>query len=86
MKKVIAVLAVMALLALPAAASADSFGYGPAQVEASIKKPNTPAAAKQEKGSLPFTGLQVGLVAFAGLALVGTGFGLRKLGGSRPIS
>ena len=48
-----------------------------------------PAATTQvadEGDSLPFTGLEVGLVALAGLALVGTGFALRKVGGVRSAS
>ena len=48
-----------------------------------------PAATTQvaeEGGSLPFTGLEVGLVAMAGLALVATGFALRKVGGARAAS
>lgn len=45
----------------------------------------TPAATTQvaDEGSLPFTGLEVGLVALAGIALVATGFALRKVGGAR---
>ena len=99
MKKVFALLVVMAMLALPAAAFADSGpGYGMPQgtVQTTIQNGTSPKKATQsvpaaatstpaapQKGSLPFTGLQVGLVAFAGLALVATGVGLRKLGGSR---
>jgi hypothetical protein len=45
---------------------------------------STPAAT--EKGSLPFTGLEVGIVAAAGLALVATGVGLRKMGSARSAS
>ena len=48
-----------------------------------------PAATTQvadEGDSLPFTGLEVGLVALAGLALVATGFALRKVGGVRSAS
>jgi hypothetical protein len=45
---------------------------------------STPAAT--EKGSLPFTGLEVGIVAAAGLVLVATGVGLRKMGSARSAS
>lgn len=100
MKKVFALLVVMAMLALPAAAFAQSPGYGTPSgtVQTTIANGTTPKKATQSvpaaatstptpaatsKGSLPFTGLQVGLVAVAGLALVGTGIGLRKLGSSR---
>jgi|1185.fasta_scaffold86003_2 hypothetical protein len=97
MKKVFALLVVMAMLALPAAALAQGPGYGMPQgtVQTTIENGTSPKKATQsvpaaatstpapeQKGSLPFTGLQVGLVAIAGLALVGTGVGLRKLGGS----
>jgi hypothetical protein len=37
----------------------------------------TPVAASP--GSLPFTGFEAGLVALAGLALVGTGFAMRRV-------
>ena len=100
MKKVFALLAVSAMLVLPAAAFAQSPGYGTPQgtVQTTIENGTSPKKATQsvpaaatsapappQKGSLPFTGLQVGLVAIAGLALVATGVGLRKLGGSRSI-
>jgi hypothetical protein len=45
---------------------------------------STPAAS--EKGTLPFTGLEVGIVAAAGLVLVATGVGLRKMGSARSAS
>jgi hypothetical protein len=38
----------------------------------------TPVATTPS-GSLPFTGFQAGLVALAGLALVGTGFAMRRV-------
>ena len=37
-----------------------------------------PAPAAQE-GDLPFTGLEIGLVALMGAALLGTGFALRRV-------
>jgi hypothetical protein len=98
MKKAFALLAVSAMLALPAVASAQTTGYGSPSgaVQTTIQHgtapstsktiSSTPAAATTapaSKGNLPFTGLQVGLVAIAGLALVGTGIGLRKLGSHR---
>lgn len=97
MKKAIALLAASAMLALPAVASAQtpysSMPSGAVQTtiqhgtapSTSKTISSTPAAATTTpaKGTLPFTGLQVGLVAIAGLALVGTGVGLRKLGSHR---
>jgi hypothetical protein len=99
MKKVFALLAVSAMLVLPAAALAQApYGMPQGTVQTTIKNGTSPKKATQSvpaaatsapstpaKGSLPFTGLQVGLVAIAGLALVATGVGLRKLGGSRSV-
>lgn len=42
------------------------------------------AAAANDSGSLPFTGLDVGLLALGGIALVGVGVGLRRF--ARPLS
>jgi hypothetical protein len=96
MKKVTTLLALMAMLVLPAAASAQgSLGYGtPAgQVETTIDNGSQPKASNNSapaavteapsKGDLPFTGLEVFVVAAAGLALVATGVGLRKAGSAR---
>jgi hypothetical protein len=97
MKKVTTLLAVMAMLVLPAAASAQStLGYGtPAgQVQTTINNGSKPKAsnnsapaattpAPSNEGNLPFTGLEVAVVAAAGLALVATGVGLRKAGNAR---
>jgi hypothetical protein len=50
--------------------------------------PSAPAPAQQVQtsstGSLPFTGLDVGLLALGGVALVGVGVGLRRF--ARPLS
>lgn len=51
---------------------------------------NGPAAPTQQvvastgNGSLPFTGLDIGLLALGGCALVGVGIGLRRF--ARPLS
>lgn len=39
---------------------------------------STPAPSATSTGSLPFTGLEAGLIAVAGLGLVGTGAALRR--------
>lgn len=58
----------------------------PRAADTSSSPNSTPAAAAnvqapaQDEGTLPFTGLEVGLVAIAGLALVATGIGLRRIG------
>ncbi len=52
--------------------------------------PSAPAPAPQvqtassSSGSLPFTGLDVGLLALGGIGLVGVGVGLRRF--ARPLS
>jgi hypothetical protein len=50
--------------------------------------PSAPAPVRQvatsSSGSLPFTGLDVGLLALGGVALVGVGVGLRRF--ARPLS
>jgi hypothetical protein len=49
---------------------------------------DTPAPAAQvqvsDSGSLPFTGLDLGLLAVGGIVLVGVGVGLRRF--ARPLS
>lgn len=55
-------------------------GAGPAAASA-------PAAAQARRrlvGNLPFTGLDIGLLAAAGLGLAGLGLALRRLTGSQP--
>jgi hypothetical protein len=46
--------------------------------------PTQVRAANTGSGSLPFTGLDIGLLALGGGALVGVGVGLRRL--ARPLS
>jgi hypothetical protein len=46
--------------------------------------PPAQVAETSQGGSLPFTGLDIGLLALGGCALVGVGVGLRRL--SRPLS
>ena len=41
-------------------------------------------ASSNDSGSLPFTGLDIGLLALGGIALVGVGVGLRRF--ARPLS
>jgi hypothetical protein len=40
---------------------------------------NAPTPVATTPGNLPFTGFEAGLVALAGLALVGTGFAMRRV-------
>lgn len=62
-------------------ASAPAGGEAPTArpttpVERGVDAPVTPAVAK---GQLPFTGFESGLVALAGLALLGSGFAMRRV-------
>lgn len=51
----------------------------PTPPQAAGQQPSTPAApAQQSEGSLPFTGLDLGIVALMGGALLGTGLVLRR--------
>jgi hypothetical protein len=44
-------------------------------------EPTPQPQQQEESGSLPFTGLDVGIVALMGLALLGTGLALRRSAG-----
>lgn len=60
--------------------SGNSGGEGP-----SAPAPQqTQVASTSDEGSLPFTGLDIGLLALGGVALVGVGVGLRRF--ARPLS
>jgi hypothetical protein len=54
-------------------------GNGP-----SASTPQQVQVASGGNGSLPFTGLDIGLLALGGVALVGVGVGLRRF--ARPLS
>jgi hypothetical protein len=54
-------------------------GNGP-----SASTPQQVQAVSNDSGSLPFTGLDIGLLALGGVALVGVGAGLRRF--ARPLS
>ena len=42
------------------------------------EQPTPPVQQQQEEGNLPFTGLDLGIVALMGAALLGTGLALRR--------
>ena len=46
--------------------------------------PGDPTVRSSDGGSLPFTGLEAGLVALAGAALLGTGLLVRRASRSEP--
>jgi hypothetical protein len=87
MKKAFSLLTVLALtLALAGTAYAQSSvqGYNDegGQVQSGVQggqEQAGPGATTEAGGSLPFTGLDIALVAMAGGALVAAGFGMRRL-------
>lgn len=48
------------------------------------EQPTPPVQQQQEEGDLPFTGLDLGIVALMGAALLGTGLVLRRTTRSSP--
>jgi hypothetical protein len=87
-KSIVTTLMAIAVLALaPVASAQSSLGYGPGgKITETATSNSSPAVETQsEEGGLPFTGLDVGLVALAGIVLVGAGLGIRRLQqGGRP--
>jgi hypothetical protein len=93
MKRLILLVVVVSLMAAPTAfgASAVRGNYsGPGGVVSNLD-PSTPksttvshTSAVSDKGKLPFTGLDLVLLACGGIALVGVGMGVRRL--SRPLA
>ena|SRR5689334_23505271 len=89
-----AVVAVALAIAAPAyAANAvnDTYGGRGGGIVGTVDSGNGPTAstpqqvqATGDSGSLPFTGLDIGLLAIGGVALVGVGVGLRRF--ARPLS
>ena len=88
-KTIAAAIAALSLMA-PAAAVAQSSsieGYGPdprSEFQGQAQRDDPPSSSSQgasgdDGGSLPFTGLDLGLLAAAGVVLTGVGFGMRRL-------
>jgi hypothetical protein len=93
---ILAVVAVVSFAAMPAYA-ANSVGDGYAGRGSGVvgavsnggggtptSAPQVVQATSSSGSSLPFTGLDVGLLALGGIALVGVGVGLRRF--ARPLS
>lgn len=85
-RKVATLIAVGALLAAPSGFAANGTitkGYAGngGSVQAVLGKKTAPkaTAAVASSSSLPFTGADLALVSGAGIALIGMGFGLRKI-------
>jgi hypothetical protein len=85
----LAIVAAALVVAVPAYAGGSSTldnGYPstPNNVAGTVatkkSSPTTPKTAVKSGGTLPFTGLDLGVFAGAGVVLVGTGFLFRRLG------
>jgi len=91
-----AVVAVALALAAPAYAQnavSDTYAGRGGGIVGTVESGNGPTASTPQQvqatspsgnGSLPFTGLDIGLLALGGVALVGVGVGLRRF--ARPLS
>ncbi len=98
MKRLIMFALVVALMAAAPAYGQNSLkdeSGGPAASISTLSRPHDPnsnsnsspsssSASSSGKGSLPFTGFDVILLAIGGAALVGVGMGVRRL--SRPLA
>jgi hypothetical protein len=95
--KRLALLMAVAAIALAVAAPAyaqtavsDAYGGKGGGIVGTVNSGNGPSASGPQQvqassgSSLPFTGLDVGLLALGGVALVGVGVGLRRF--ARPLS
>ena len=58
----------------------------PTPPERREQQPTPPAPPVQDEGSLPFTGLDLGIVALMGVVLLGTGVVLRRSTRRRPTA
>lgn len=87
---VVVALALVAAVAVPAygqSSAGDAYGGNGNGVLGAVGGGNgSPPAQVQSagSGSLPFTGLDIGLLALGGCALVGVGVGLRRF--ARPLN
>jgi hypothetical protein len=88
-----AVVAVALAVAAPAYAQnavSDTYAGKGGGIVGTVDSGNGPSASTPQQvqvsdnGSLPFTGLDIGLLALGGVALVGVGVGLRRF--ARPLS
>jgi hypothetical protein len=83
---ILAIVVVVLVMAAPAFAQtatqngySDPAGQVQAQVDDESSAPVAVTGSGDGGGSLPFTGLDVALLAGAGLLLAGAGFGMRRL-------
>lgn len=92
----VAVVAIALTIAVPAygqSAVGDTYGGRGGGIVGTVDSGNGPSASAPQQvsvsgagseSSLPFTGLDIGLLALGGVALVGVGVGLRRF--ARPLS
>jgi hypothetical protein len=92
MKKVVALVVAMAVMAVAQVAMAGSstvlgaYGSNAAKPVLKVKgavKSKSAVASVKGAHTLPFTGVDLAIVSIAGIALVGLGFGLRRVGRDR---
>jgi hypothetical protein len=79
MKRIVILVATIALMMVPSSALAQSStcqAYNPQTCESSSE---TSATTTTDAGTLPFTGLDVALLAVGGCTLLGAGFVVRRL-------
>ncbi len=83
MRKLILIVTLVAALAVPSTAFAQDSGDGYSNV-AGITSGNGPSSTvTTTNSSLPFTGLDLGIVLGAGVLLLGAGLVLRRYTGAR---
>jgi hypothetical protein len=75
----ITVLALFVAMAGPAAAQQNGYAGTGGQVQTQVQDTGSAAADDGTGGSLPFTGLDVALLAGAGLLLAGAGIAMRRV-------
>jgi hypothetical protein len=75
------IVCLVAMLAIAVPAHAQSVTQDAYQGQAGAQQGGgggTAGTTQASGGSLPFTGVQLGLMGLAGVALLGTGYGLRR--------
>jgi hypothetical protein len=82
MKRIVMLAVVIAALMVPGAAFAESSScqaYNPQLCESTSAATTTSGETDASTGTLPFTGLDVALLAAGGATLLGAGFVVRRL-------
>ena len=83
-RTLVALCAVVAcLIAAPAALAVSSSQSGYARSGGEPQAEVSSHATKSTAGTLPFSGLDLGFIGIVGVALIASGFGLRRLAGQQ---